>query len=96
MITPHSARSERLPHHPHLPLCIMAVEGKDDGGVVPSQYPGSNLSVSELCHALRMKIAQTRDPEYVHSSPSDLKATVTNLTHHSRYSSPIPLVRIPQ
>ena len=71
----------------------MAVGGKDDGGVVPSQRPVSNLSISELCHALRTKLAQTRDPEYV---PSDLKATVINLSHHSRYSSPIPLVRILQ
>lgn len=36
----------------------MSMEEKDN---VLGHEPGSNLSISELCHALKIKLAQTRD-----------------------------------
>jgi len=47
---------------------VMAVEEKPDGGMAWDQYPGSNLSISELCHALKIKLSQTRDPRYGHAT----------------------------
>ena len=39
----------------------MVVEERSDGGMDLDQYPGFDLSISELCHALKFKLAQTRD-----------------------------------
>jgi len=46
----------------------MVVEERLDDDMVLDQYPGSNLSISELCHALKIKLSQTRDPRYEYTT----------------------------
>jgi len=46
----------------------MAVEERPDDGMDLDQYPGFKLSVSELCHALNIKLAQTRGSRYVYAT----------------------------
>jgi len=45
----------------------MAMEGKPDGDMVLGRYPGVALSISELCHALKIKLAQARDSRYAYT-----------------------------
>jgi len=49
------------PVHP-----VMVMEGRADGGTALDQCPGFGLSISELCHALKAKLAQTRDSRYAY------------------------------
>jgi len=46
----------------------MAVEGRPDSGMALDQYPGFDLSISELCHALKTKLAQTGNSRYAHTT----------------------------
>ena len=52
-------------HHQSRPP-VMVVEGRTEGDIVLDHYPGFNLSIPELCHALKTKLAQTRDSRYAH------------------------------
>ena len=69
---------------------IMTIEGTPDGGVVLDHYPGFELSISELCRALKRKLAQTRDSRYVRTSAH--RSLLNNPARHSRHSFPLPLV----
>ena len=42
----------------------MAVEERPDDSLDADQCPGFDLSISEICHALKIKLAQTRDSRY--------------------------------
>ena len=46
----------------------MNTEAKHGGDTVLEQYPGSNLSVPELCYALTTKLARASDSGYVHNA----------------------------
>ena len=47
----------------------MAAEAKPHGDyTVLDHFPGSSLSISELCYALTTKLAQTSDPRYAHNT----------------------------
>ena len=47
---------------------VMAAEASHGGDTVLSHFPGSDLSISELCYALTTKLAQASDPGYVHNT----------------------------
>ena len=47
---------------------VMAAEASHGGDTVLSHFPGSDLSISELCYALTTKLAQASDPRYVHNT----------------------------
>jgi len=82
-------------HQLRPPRPVMVVEGRPDGGMVLDQYPGFDLSISELCHALKLKLAQTRDSRYAYTTTRAPPST-TNSAHHFRHSFPLPLVRVSQ
>ena len=46
----------------------MAVEERANDGMDSDQYPGSDLSISELFYALKVKLAQTTDSRYARST----------------------------
>lgn len=62
---------------------------KGKGRVALDQYPGFDLSISELCHALKIKLSR-----YASTIADPLSAT--DSIHYSRHSSPLPLVRMSQ
>ena len=62
---------------------IMAVGGRFDDNAVPDHYPGSNLSISELCHALELKLAQTNDTGYAYSTTRHLLSITDSLLQTS-------------
>ena len=78
--------SGRYPTSPHTVInpvqLAMVVEGRPDDGTVLDQYPGFDLSISELCHALKIKLAQTRDSRYAY-------AAVGHLLLNHQFSSPL-------
>jgi len=48
------------------PHPAMAAEGGRDDRTTLGQYPGFDLSISELCHALKTKLAQAWDSRYAY------------------------------
>jgi len=50
-------------HQPVQP--VMVVGERPDDGMILDQYPGFDLSISELCHALKTKLSQERDSRCV-------------------------------
>ena len=46
----------------------MGMEGMPDGGMDLDQYPGFDLSIPELCHALKIKLSRTRDSRYAYAT----------------------------
>ena len=50
----------------------MVVEGRLDDDMVLDQYPGFDLSISDLCHALKTKLAKTRDSRCAYTAAHNL------------------------
>lgn len=47
----------------------MTVQGKHSTDtVLDPKYPGSDLSIPELCYALKTKLVQADDPRYEHNA----------------------------
>ena len=46
----------------------MTTEGEHSKGAVLNEYPGSELSISELSYALKIKLAQGRDSRCEHDT----------------------------
>ena len=58
-LVPDRERSHVSSAHRHHPAAV--VEERFNDSMDSYQYPGSDLSISKLCHALRIKLVQTRD-----------------------------------
>ena len=71
----------------------MVADRRLDDDTVLDQYPGFDLSISELCHALKIKLTQTKDSRYVQTTTQPLLST-TDSAHYPRLPLPISLVRI--
>lgn len=61
-------------------LLPLAMGVGDDASTTFDQYPGSNLSISQLCHALKAKLAQAKDSRYANIIAPLLFQRLTRLT----------------
>jgi len=75
------------------PHPAMAAEGGRDDRTTLGQYPGFDLPISELCHALKTKLAQAWDSRYAYITATRTCFSIINSAYPSRHSFPLPLVR---